>query len=101
MKFYALVAVNHQYQLVGLTPGLSCIVSASDGHDRKALNRAFTAALAVQAHILQDTQWFLIMQPPEILPTTHCFPSITRLRKWLNSADDDYLSFQIIGFYPD
>jgi len=101
VKFYALVAVDHQYRLVGLTPGLSCIASASDGRDRKALNRAFAAASVLRARILRDAQRFLIVPPPQIPPTARRFPSITRLRKWPASADDDYLSFQIVGFHPD
>ena len=56
MKFYALVAVDHQYRLVGLTSGLSCIEATSDGRDRKALYRAFAAASVVQARILQEAQ---------------------------------------------
>jgi serine/threonine protein kinase len=100
VKFYALVAVNHQYRLVGLTPGLSCIAYASNGLDRKALSRAFVAASVVQARILRDAERFLITPPPEIPPTARRFPSITRLRKWHSSADD-YLSFQILGFHPD
>ena len=36
MKFYALVAVDHQYRLVGLTPSLSCIASASGGREAKS-----------------------------------------------------------------
>ena len=101
VKFYVLVAVDHQYRLVGLTPGLSCIASASDGRDRKALNRAFAAASVVHARILQDAQRYFIVLPPGIPPTARRFPSITRLRKWPGSADDDYLSFQIVGFHPD
>ena len=100
VKFYALVTVDHQYRLVGLTPALSCIAYASDGRDRKALYRAFAAASVVQARILRDAERFLIMPPPEISPTARRFPSMTRLRKWHGSADD-YLSFQIVGFHPD
>jgi len=101
VKFYALVAVDHQYRLVGLTSGLSCIEATSDGRDRKALYRAFAAASVVQARILQEAQRFLIVLPPEIPPTARRFPSITRIHKWPRSADDDYLSFQILEFHPD
>ena len=100
MKFYGHVAVDHQYRLVGLTPGLSCIAYASDGRDRKAIYRAFTAASVVQARILRDAERFVIVPPPEIPPTARRFPSITRLRKWHGSTDD-YVAFQIVGFHPD
>ncbi|KAF8958694.1 hypothetical protein BDZ97DRAFT_1840869 [Flammula alnicola] len=99
VRFYALIAVDHQYRLVSLTPGLSCIPSASDGHDRKALYRAFAAASVLQARILQDAQKFLIQPAPKIQPTTRRFPAVTRLRK--RDSPDEYLSFQIQGFYPD
>ena len=41
------------------------------------------------------------MPPPEIPRTARRFPSITQLRKSHSSADDNYLSFQIVGFHPD
>ncbi|KAF8964968.1 hypothetical protein BDZ97DRAFT_1637792, partial [Flammula alnicola] len=99
MRFYALIAVAHQYRLVNLTSCMSCIPSASDGRDCKALYRAFAAASVPQARILEDAQRFLTVPPPEIQPTARRFPSVTRLRKWGPSTE--YLSFQILGFHPD
>ncbi|KAF8954989.1 hypothetical protein BDZ97DRAFT_1861950 [Flammula alnicola] len=99
VRFYALVAVDHQYRLVNLTSCLSCVPSASDGHDRKALHRAFAAASVLQARILEDAQRFLTVPPPEIQPTARRFPAVTRLPKW--GLPTEYLSFQILGFHPD
>ncbi|KDR67624.1 hypothetical protein GALMADRAFT_146913 [Galerina marginata CBS 339.88] len=82
VKFYAHIAIVHQYRLVTLTPALSCIPSASDGRDRKALYRAFAVASVLQIQI-----------------TARRFPPVTRLRKW--GSLTEYLSFQILGFHPD
>ncbi|KAF8804084.1 hypothetical protein BYT27DRAFT_7108055, partial [Phlegmacium glaucopus] len=99
VRFYGIIAIDHQYRLVNLTPSLSCIPSASDGHDRKALYRAFAAASVLQARILEDAQKFLTVLPPEIQPTARRFPSVTRFRKW--GSPTEYLSFQILRFHPD
>ncbi|KDR69821.1 hypothetical protein GALMADRAFT_76982 [Galerina marginata CBS 339.88] len=99
LRFYGIIAIDHQYRLVNLTPNLSCIPSASDGRDRKALYKAFSAASVLQARILEDAQKFLTALPPEIQPTARRFPSVTQLRKWGSSTE--YISFQILGFHPD
>ncbi|KAF8330667.1 hypothetical protein F5887DRAFT_1287113 [Amanita rubescens] len=56
LEFYAIVAIDHRFRLVSLTPTLSCIQSASDGRDRASLYLAFTAASVLQASILQDIE---------------------------------------------
>jgi hypothetical protein len=48
------MSLGTQFRLVSLTPALSCIRSASEGGDRNALYRAFTAASVLQARILKE-----------------------------------------------
>ncbi|KAF8989086.1 hypothetical protein BDQ17DRAFT_1434673 [Cyathus striatus] len=54
VKFYAILSLDAQFRIVSLTPGLSCNQSSSDGRERTALYRAFTAASVLQARIHAD-----------------------------------------------
>lgn len=101
MRFYAIIKIGHQLKLIGLTPTLSCIESDSDGRERKSLYLAFAAASVLQAHILQDIEKLLVNPPSgPILGYDHCFPAISKLRKYPPSSDD-YFNFDIHSLFPD
>ncbi|KAH9077730.1 hypothetical protein EDB83DRAFT_2671479 [Lactarius deliciosus] len=119
ITFYALLAVDHRIRLIRLTPTLSCIQSASGGHDRESLYLAFTAASVLQARILDDAQILtrILTHPiagpstseipgPEIpaeIPTpARCYPAISKLLKYPNTpGTDNYLFFEICGIFND
>lgn len=86
--------LDTQFRLVSLTPALSCIRSASEGRDRDALYRAFTAASVLHARILKDVthHQFLLGE----FPDTH-LPYVFKLRRWAKSnlESDDCGEFQI------
>ncbi|KAJ3500012.1 hypothetical protein NLJ89_g9980 [Agrocybe chaxingu] len=94
VKFYAVIVLDSRYRLVSLTPALSCIRSASDGHDRTALYAAFTAASVLQARILQDIDRHLAAPPPKMPDGAHRCPAISKLRRYA-SLPNDYLTFGI------
>lgn len=54
VKFYGILSLGTKFRLVGLTPAFSCIHSSSEGRDRNALYRAFTAASFLNARIFKD-----------------------------------------------
>jgi len=100
ITFYAVIAIDHRFRIVTLTPTLSCIQSASDGRDRTFLYSAFTAASVLQAHILQDATR-LLNNPPAVIPAfARHFPAVSTLRKYPASSDG-YFSFEIRSFFPD
>ncbi|KAH9034952.1 hypothetical protein EDB85DRAFT_1889473 [Lactarius pseudohatsudake] len=112
ITFYALLAVDHCIRLTRLTPTLSCIQSAFDGHDHESLYLAFTAASVLQAHILEDAQILTrilthpIARPstseiPAEIPTpTRCYPAISKLLKYPTTpGPDNYLFFEICGVF--
>ncbi|KAF8227067.1 hypothetical protein L208DRAFT_1405999 [Tricholoma matsutake] len=101
LAFYAIVAIDHRFKLVTLTPTFSCLQTACDGRDRRSLYSAFTAASVLQAHILQDVENLLHNLPPGPIPDHAChFPAVSRLRKYPPSSDD-YLNFEIQCFFPN
>ncbi|KIL70470.1 hypothetical protein M378DRAFT_68187 [Amanita muscaria Koide BX008] len=100
ITFYAIIAIDHRFRIVSLTPGFSCIPSASGGQDRTSLYSAFTAASVLQAHILQDSER-LLNNPPAVIPAdARRFPAISKLRKYPPSSND-YFAFEIGCFFPD
>ena len=100
ITFYAVIAIDHRFRIVSLTPTFSCIQSASDGRDRTFLYSAFTAASVLQAHIIQDTTRFQ-NNPPAVIPTpAHHFPAVSALRKYPASSDG-YFNFEIQCFFPN
>jgi len=98
VRFYGIVLLGHQYRCVALTPALSCVAASTEGWERKALYKAFSAASVLLAHIHQDARQFVTSLPPEIPDGTYHFPAITKLRKWQHSG---FLDFQINSFYGD
>ena len=94
VKFYAMLSLNAQFRLVSLTPALSCIYSASEGRDRDALYRAFTAASVLQARILKDLPHH---QRPIGAFNDMRLPGVSKLLRWQNTdtESDNYLEFQI------
>jgi serine/threonine protein kinase len=64
-----------------------------------ALYSAFTAALVLQARIIQDVQRFLVNLPAEILANTRHFPAVSKLRKY-PSSPEDYFTFEIRDCFP-
>ena len=82
VTFYALIHFpNRQLRVVSLTPALSCIASASDGDDRKALYAAFDAALDLLRRIDDDAKFF-VRRPPKIFHTDSRFPYVNALPKY-------------------
>lgn len=101
LAFYAIVAIDHRFKLVTLTPTFSCLQTACDGRDRRSLYSAFTAVSVLQAHILQDVENLLHNLPPGPIPDhARRFPAVSRLCKYPPSSDD-YLNFEIRCFFPD
>jgi len=72
VKFYALVAVD-QFPLVGITPGLSCILTASDGRDRKAL-QSLHCCVTVGRADLYSTRRVKVPDRATIRDPTSCSP---------------------------
>ncbi|KIL58229.1 hypothetical protein M378DRAFT_181377 [Amanita muscaria Koide BX008] len=99
ITFYAIIAIDHRFRIVSLTPGFSCILSASDGRDRTLLYSAFTAASVLQAHILQDFERLLNNLPAVIPADARHFPAVSKLRKYPPSSND-YFAFEIGCFFP-
>ena len=74
VTFYALIHFpNRQLRVVSLTPALSCVASAGEGDDRKALYAAFEGALVLLRHIDDDAKNFL-NGPPTISHADCNFP---------------------------
>ncbi|KAF8999404.1 hypothetical protein BDQ17DRAFT_1500273 [Cyathus striatus] len=95
IKFYAIIALDTQFLLVGLTPAFSCIDAAAEGSDRNALYRAFTAASVLLARIDKDAKLDRFYRGPARFTR---LPGISRLvKRKKNSFCDDYLNFRIVG----
>ncbi|KIM72228.1 hypothetical protein PILCRDRAFT_99398 [Piloderma croceum F 1598] len=83
ITFYAVIAIDHCFRIVTLTPTFSCIQSVSDGHNHTFPYSAFTVASVLQAHILQDTTR-LLNNPPAVIPAPAChFPAMPGADKQL------------------
>jgi hypothetical protein len=99
ITFYAIVAIDHRFRIIALTPTFSCIASASDGRDRTCLYSAFAASSVLQACIIQDAT-IILRNPAAIIPTpARRFPAVTRLRSYPPS--NQYFSFEIQSFFPE
>lgn len=84
--------------MVSLTPGLSCIASAGEGDDRKALYAAFSGALDLLRRIDEDAKRFL-SKPLKIRHEDYSFPYISALPKFGGSSEEFY--FRILRLHPD
>lgn len=84
--------------MVSLTPGLSCISSAGEGDDRKALYAAFFSGLDLLRCIDEDAKKTL-GQLSSIQRVDHKFPYISSLPK--HDKPQEYVHFKIIGLHSD
>ena len=103
MTFYAIVAIQHQYRVISLTPTLSCLPDASCGDDQKSIHAAFVAASVLLGCILEDSAKYAVFPPPEIPPGHHKYPPISRLPRYPKSKDSrsqGFVDFEIRDFYP-
>ena len=103
MTFYAIVAIQHQYQVISLTPTLLCLLDASCGDDQKSIHAAFVVASVLLDCILEDSAKYAVFPPPEIPPGHHKYPPISRLPcypKSKNSRSRGFVNFEIRDFYP-
>ncbi|KAH9024778.1 hypothetical protein EDB84DRAFT_1506265 [Lactarius hengduanensis] len=97
VTFYAIIFLQ-QWRIVSLTPTLSCVASACEGDDRKALYAAFTGALALLRRIDEDAR-SLTSALPTIQPADPNFPYISALPKY--RAPDKKVQFRILRSHPD
>ena len=98
VTFYAVVFFR-QLRVVSLTPTLSCVASAGEGDDRKALYAAFDGALALLRRINKDTQ------DPVRIPSylksqfeDHRLPYVSALPKYDAPGE---IRFRILQLHPD
>ena len=84
--------------MVSLTPALSCIASAGEGDDRKALYAAFSGTLDLLRRIDEDAKRFL-SKPPKIEHVDFSFPYISTLPKFGGSSEEFH--FRILNLHPD
>ena len=102
MTFYAIVAIQHQYWVISLTPALLCLPDASCGDDRKNIHAAFIVASVLLGCILEDSTKYTVCPPSEIPPGHHKYPLISRLPhypKSKNSRSQRFINFEIRDFY--
>ena len=103
MIFYAIVAIQHQYRVISLTPTLSCLPDASCSDDQKSIHAAFVVASVLLGCILEDSTKYAVFSPPEIPPGHHKYPLISRLPHYPKSKDSrsqGFVDFKIRDFYP-
>jgi hypothetical protein len=99
VRFYAIILLGHQYRVVSLTPGFSCLQSASSGKEREALYSAFAAASELQACILADVELHLKTPPPPIPNGAYRLPAVSKLHKH-GPGSSGYIEFEIEEYYP-
>jgi hypothetical protein len=97
VTFYAVIFLR-KLRVVSLTPALSCVASAGEGDDRKALYAAFSGALDLLRRIDEDAKNFL-SKPPKIQHLDYSFPYISALPKFDGSSEK--VHFQILRHHPD
>ena len=97
VTFYAIIYLG-QWRVVSLTPTLSCIASACEGDDRKALYAAFSGALDLLVRIDEDAEGFMA-RPPKLEHENYEFPYVSRLNRYDNS--NERIQFRICELYPD
>jgi RIO1 family len=96
VTFYAITFL-HQWRVVSLTPSLSCIPSACEGNDRKALYAAFSGALVLLGRIDEDVTRFISTPPPPTIDRK--LPYISALPKY--GASNEIVQFRILKLHPD
>ena len=97
ITFYAIVFLR-QWRVVRLTPTFSCIASASEGRDRKALYAAFFGASRLLERIEEDAK--RIMRTPSLIELRDpSFPYISELTN--PNAPEEVCKFEIHSLcYP-
>jgi len=103
VTFYAIVAIQHQYQVISLTLMLLCLPDTSCDDDQKNVHAAFMVALVLLGCILEDSTKYAVCSPPEISPGYHKYPPISRLSHFSKSKDTKsqrFVNFEIRDFYP-
>jgi hypothetical protein len=100
IRFYAVILLR-QLRVVSLTPALSCVASAGEGDDRKALYAAFSGALDLLRRIDADAPHLLNTpnKSDKTPPLDYRFPYITALPKYVDTSK--FLRFRILGLHPD
>jgi len=98
VTFHAILFVG-QWRMVTLTPALSCIKSASNGADRKALYAAFSAALAL-LDCIDEAANHIISSPSPHEGLDHKIPYISALPRRGRRTNGE-IRFQILGLHPD
>jgi len=98
VTFYA-VLFFFQLRVVSLTPTLSCITSAGEGDDRKALYAAFDGALTLLGRINEDAKNFIAIPPSLKIPyEDHRLPYVSALPKYDAPGE---IRFKILRLHPD
>jgi len=102
VTFYTIVAIQHQYWVISLTPTLSYLPDVSCGDDQKSIHAAFVMASVLLGCILEDSAKYAVFPPPEIPPGHHKYPPISRLPyypKLKDSKSQEFVDFEIRDFY--
>ena len=103
ITFYTIVAIQHQYQVISLTPTLSCLLNTSCSNDQKNIYVVFIAASVLLGCILENSAKYIVFPPSEIPPGYHKYPLISRLPHYSKSKDSrswKFVNFKIRDFYP-
>ncbi|KAF8339189.1 uncharacterized protein EI90DRAFT_2908180 [Cantharellus anzutake] len=96
VTFYAIIFLQ-QWRVVPLTPALSCVATACEGADRRALYAAFAGTLRLLSCIDEDAKRFADT-PPTIELADPMFPYISTVRK--HERTDEEIQFRIIRRHP-
>jgi hypothetical protein len=98
VTFYAVVFFR-QLRVVSLTPTLSCVTSAGEGDDRKALYAAFDGALTLLRRIDQDAKNFITIPPSlKIQYEDRRLPYVSALPKYDAPGE---IRFKVLQLHPD
>ncbi|KAF8327235.1 uncharacterized protein EI90DRAFT_2975252 [Cantharellus anzutake] len=95
ITFYAIIFLG-QWHIVSLTPTLSCIPSACEGRDQKALYAAFSAALDLLSCIDSDAKR-LMHTRPKLEHGYYKLPYVSELPRYEKSGK---IRFRILGLHP-
>jgi len=98
VTFYAIIFLG-RWRVVSLTPTLSCIESARDGGDRRALYAAFSAALVLLDRIDEAVKR-ITSAPCTNKSLDYKFPYISALSR-RGPRSDEEIRFRILTLHPD
>ena len=102
MTFYAIIAIQHQYWVIFLTPTLLYSLYVSCGNNQKNIYIAFIAVLVLLGCIPEDSTKYAVFPPPEIPSGHHKYPLMSRLPHYPKSKDSmfqRFVDFEIRDFY--